>query len=355
MVSTVTARPNHYETLGLKPTATREEIERAFALEINRPRAFGGLARLGIAYETLRDPAKRRAYDDSLGLRPEPLPPTARPREVRFSGSAQFLLAGFAASGTTRADDRAPPPPLPDPPAAPLRPPEPVAEPRMAPVIAAANRAIPRPESEPQPERLREAEDGPVKWKRTAVVLGVPVLAVGLVGAWAGSVAGNDVAEAGPPERAVTIALPRAKPQPVIDDSAAPEWRVVETRPERRSRAVDARRIRRAPVRERRALSDQQLAELPPLNVGPKASELAGGATGPAVAEAPPVAAILPISNAAVARTLRRVGYACGRVVSAAAAEGGAPGVYKVTCASGHSYRAAPVRGRYRFSRWGGR
>ena len=29
----------------------------------------------------------------------------------------------------------------------------------------------------------------------------------------------------------------------------------------------------------------------------------------------------------------------------------GAPGAFKVTCTSGHSYRAAPVRGRYRFRR----
>jgi hypothetical protein len=31
----------------------------------------------------------------------------------------------------------------------------------------------------------------------------------------------------------------------------------------------------------------------------------------------------------------------------------GKAGVFKVTCTSGDSYRAAPVRGRYRFSRWG--
>src|SRR3954471_20616957 len=87
MVSAVKARPNHYEMLGLSPTATSDEIARAFAREIGmfRVRAMGGVAQVSIAYETLRDAAKRRAYDASLGLKPEPQP--APPAGPYFIGS----------------------------------------------------------------------------------------------------------------------------------------------------------------------------------------------------------------------------------------------------------------------------
>ena len=71
----------------------------------------------------------------------------------------------------------------------------------------------------------------------------------------------------------------------------------------------------------------------------------------------PPVAATttkIPLSNAVIARTIGRIGYACGQVASTSAVEGEA-GVFKVICTSRHSYRAAPVRGRYRFRRLGSR
>ena len=81
MVSTIGTRPNHYELLGLTPKATGSEIARSFAREMSmfRPHSFGGLAELSIAYETLRDPARRRAYDASIGLAPEPKPPADQP------------------------------------------------------------------------------------------------------------------------------------------------------------------------------------------------------------------------------------------------------------------------------------
>jgi hypothetical protein len=64
---------------------------------------------------------------------------------------------------------------------------------------------------------------------------------------------------------------------------------------------------------------------------------------------APAVAASLPLPNNVIARTIERIGYSCGDVVSATAVEGGA---YKVACSSGQSYQARPVRGRYHFRRW---
>ena len=59
----------------------------------------------------------------------------------------------------------------------------------------------------------------------------------------------------------------------------------------------------------------------------------------------------LPLPNAVIARTIERIGYSCGTIGSTVAVAGGAPGVFNVTCSSGHSYQATPVRGRYRFRR----
>lgn len=78
-------------------------------------------------------------------------------------------------------------------------------------------------------------------------------------------------------------------------------------------------------------------------------------ATGEQRAPEAPAATVtpakLPLPNAVIARTIGRIGYPCGQVASAATVEGDAPGVFTVTCTSGHSYRAAPVRGRYHFRR----
>ena len=71
-------------------------------------------------------------------------------------------------------------------------------------------------------------------------------------------------------------------------------------------------------------------------------------ATEPLAADAPqPVAASMPLSNATVARTIERIGYRCGSVSSTTAGE--SAGVYNVTCSSGQSFQAKPVRGRYHF------
>src|SRR5439155_19618607 len=112
--------------------------------------------------------------------------------------------------------------------------------------------------------------------------------------------------------------------------------------------AVAVARLERVPLAQPpRVLTDQQPQAAEP-------SEIKADENGGAGAQAAPIgaeAAHLPLANAVIARTIGRIGYACGQVAETVAIDGEAPGVFKVTCTSGQSYRAAPVGGRYRFKR----
>lgn len=385
MVSTIRSRPSHYETLGLKPTANGEEIARAFVKEFSRPHAFGGGAEVSVAFATLRDPIKRRAYDASLGLKPEPALSyslTAWAAGAPFIGSAPGgPLGRYYKDGSPTPAPRANPPGQPEPPA----------EPRMASFIAASLRDPAKPEArhEPPPAsklqppeplrrpqaeassrrdphiggdrvlrraedgRLSDAEDGSIEWKRTAIAAGVLVVAVAFLGAWAGLEAGNGP---GPPqpEHDVKIALPPAQPPPTAAaPSPAPVRGLEEVRPARpMHRAVAVAQAVRTVTTPRPAPTEGQQAEV----TQSAQSQPQQDAAEQAVAESSPVAPVaanLPLPNAVIARTIERIGYACGRVASTTAPEGGAPGVFRVTCTSGNSYQASPVRGRYHFRRVG--
>jgi hypothetical protein len=97
MVSSVTSPSNHYETLGVEPTADEDEIAEAFAAQLTlfklRPeKTVASLAQLSLAFETLRDPIKRGAYDTSLRLKPKAV--AAVPR-----GTAPFMATTPASRG----------------------------------------------------------------------------------------------------------------------------------------------------------------------------------------------------------------------------------------------------------------
>jgi hypothetical protein len=391
MVGTVRTRRTHYDVLGLKPAATGDEIARAFAREMGafRPHSIGGLTEVTLAHETLRDPAKRLAYDASLGLQPKPRPAQllawSGVGHASFGGSAfvarQQPVAPLAASPVAQPAAANPPP---EAPANPPAPPEPVAE--TTPFIAAALRELARPEplgdaartswpqaeppqAGPAPESptgakydlrpaldeqlvaAEDAEEGAVPWKRAAIAGGALVVAVVLVGAWAGWNSGDGV-ESKP---AVNIALPPSTTFTVADPAAAasaPAPIVEDAQPvQSKHRTLAQPRAAHPRPAPRLAELERQISELPQSeSAAPQAV-----ATEQAVAAAPAtaVAASMPLSSGVVARTIHRIGYPCGQVSSTVA--GGAPGVFTVTCTSGHSYQAAPVHGRYRFRRIGGR
>lgn len=335
MVATVRSRLNHYETLGVSPTADGDEIARAFARESSmfRPHAFGGLTEVCIAYETLRDPAKRRAYDASIGLKRDPSLPSFP------VGARQALTAKGAVRAVPDRDVAASVPPQPKP-AIPLG-------------AAVESQATAKPHIglgvSPRlslEEELR-AKVRPINWRRTGFALGGIVVTAcglgGLAGWWSASAIGETQ-----PENAVSVPLPPAES---VASTVSPQ--------------IDAVPVQTVPVpppaRAKPVATANVVAERTPPVAEPAAQEIVRPESSLAeqVAEeavaTPQVAAAMPLPNRVVARTIERIGYSCGNVTTSSPVEGEAPGVFKVTCSSGQSYQAKPVNGRYRFRRWGGR
>ena len=326
MDSLVKPRPNHYELLGLTPAATDAEIARAFAREISplTPHAFGDIALLSVAHETLRDHAKRRAYDESLGLnvRPKPVQPLQG-----WQYRTTVRLGSPAAVSERPAKTEAPAPQAKAP--APERPPAPKVVPRRDWIPP---RPIPI-------QHIRPVEDERAEWKRPAIVAGGIFGGVALLGVLAGLWAARDVQSKSPPD-ALEIETPA---QAAVGPPPAAETKAPEPKPA--VAAAPAIRTRQKAAQPQPVKPEEQRAEDVPDIPTEQVAVLTSQPDEPQ--------ASMPLSNATVARTIGRIGYSCGKVASTSAVEG-SPGVFKVTCTSGQSYRAAPVGGRYRFRKWGG-
>ena len=361
MVGTVSVQPTHYAVLGLNPGASTAEIAAAFERELRRPRRFGDLADISAAFETLRDPIRREAYDAALGLTQKWQPkPTSGAVRAAFLCPASgdplergaLALFPLAESAPQRQPDPAPQPVL--------------AEPAPTPVSGAATPRVDdwsptQPvvpltlvSAEPPPsvelediERTGELVNGSNAWRRPAVALGGLVAGVVLLGAWAGWEAGND----GEQQLRATVKMPLSTPEPQASSGAAT------AAPSSGSEAANGDRLQAPPP----AAPHVERPRTEPPGEVPEEDRLSAiedvlGATAPQAAvpqaEAPPApsSAAMPLSNRAIAGTLARIGYACGEVASTSTVEG-AGGVFKITCTSGQSYLATRVRGRYRFRR----
>jgi curved DNA-binding protein CbpA len=329
MDSLVKQRPNHYELLGLTPAATDDDIARAFAREISplTPHAFGDIALLSVAHETLRDPVKRRAYDDSLGLNRKP--PAPKPLQG-WQYSTTVSLAPPARP--------APPPPLKTEPRAEEEEQPPASQP-VAPASESRRDWIP---PRPIPLHIRPFEEDASEWKRPVIIGGGIFLGVAIMGVLAGLWAARDVQSKIPAEALQIEAPAEAHPAPVEPSSQAVEAAAqpLLTSPPPRTRPKPPR-AKPVQAQEQRA---EDVPEIPTEQVAALASQ---------ASEADDASAAMPLSNAVIARTIGRIGYSCGDVASTSAVDG-SPGVFKVTCTSGQTYRAAPVRGRYHFRRWAG-
>ena len=379
MDNKVGARPDHYATLEVAPSASSDEIVQAFSSQMRSARVRPDisvirLAQLSVAYETLRDPEKRRAYDDSLGLNAKPAiaPPIAgatllerlnrvadvkpnfelpaRPKVVT-QGDAESRVAAFIAASVRE----------------PVKRPEPQPPTHFSPPPASS----PPAESEARPRAPVTEEAPAIERRRPSIGRREATLGAGAAGfaivalALAVPQAANPdriAARAAQPQAALTIPLPA-----VAADQEVAVARPAATTPPAPPSSQAPHAVP-APTEGTAAptpLDDQLAAEPlsaqpaePPAVDSPSTQAAADTASVPAADAAPAdtaqvtaAKARLPLPGATIARTIQRIGYGCGSVISTSAVEG-ADGVFKVTCSSGDSYRAAPVGGRYHFRRW---
>jgi hypothetical protein len=369
MVSAVRSRPNHYELLGLAPTASAEEIRNAFAARMKSPRAMADAAQIGIAFATLGNPARRADYDRSLGMTEKPQPP-----RWNVSATQQQWTPFIARPPEPKAIAESQRQPLPGQPGSispigaalqELARPAPLAGP-APPAPAAPQIQMEAASSETADEvidyildfrradvSLHKPERATPYWRRAGLALGGFLLGAGVLGAVvgfsvkenegsSGSLAMAEPARAAPGQQpSVSIPLPAPRGAPAeLKAKLSPVADVVPTRPQ--------------PIRPRHPRAPSVAQGLDAQNQ--TAIVQADNGATPQVAEESQVAqatpASMPLSNGLVARTIEKIGYDCGQVAST---EPVRAGVFKVTCTSGQAYQASPVRGRYHFRRLGGR
>ena len=389
MVSAVKSRPSHYEVLELTPAASEDDIARAFARKMSVAgfHSVGEAAQILVAYETLRDADRRREYDRSLA-------PPPKPETRQWTAAVQPRWSPFIASPAVQALQAATADPRPSPEPhvtmAPDPDPEPepdpgakaAVDPRLA-SIAATVRELSRPAAEEQPlaprpaaqqqrkadeslepliqhilevgraekARLRDTGNSGFDWRRPALAAGGLLLGAGLFGTLVG-LSVKDTVEAAASSQPDEAAQRRAPPRqaeavparPPASPSAAMEAPVEHARVE-----VIASTPKHSASQPRpTSWAEQAAAQL-------KSGEVEAANEEATAEPVQSVAAAMPLPNGFVARTIERIGYSCGDVASTMRVDGEGRGVFKVTCTSGQSYRAAPVRGRYHFRRWSSR
>ena len=344
MLSTVTPKRNHYERLGLALDAGADEVAQAFATAMSplMPRSVTDLVEIALAFETLRDPAKRRTYDALIAPIPaEPEPPqnhTPADRETKL----MFPRDGWPITPSARIGS--------------------VELPAIHALPRAAQKAEPTPLMAPQPQpeaaRPREArsdyrsssEDGfnfvpqePVEWRRPASVVVALFVSVAVIGAGLGWYASRGIA---PAQAEDVLSAPMAGATAPVAEPPGPREDEAKAIPEHRPRpAAGPAQTRHTEPHPEPIVSEDKRAEDVP--------DIPSEQVATLTSQAEDALSVMPLPDAIVARTIRKIGYACGEVASTTAMDS-APGVFKVTCTSGESYKATPVRGRYRFRRWAG-
>lgn len=308
MGNSVMSRRNHYETLGLTPAASDDEIRQAFARKMSECRwdPTGASAQICIAYETLSNRFKRADYDRAHGLEPKPHSP------LSTMTVTQQHWAPFIASVATNAFGQAARDALATPHVTAQHDLDVLAAPESRVRIAASLRETTRPGTRgassnrrPRPqERQRpleslelqlfemppslladeaspgDCEDRQLDWKRPALAVGGFVLAAGLIGAFAGlSLKDDEGSTLIEPPAVLAAPAPRQKPAAAasLTQPLAAETDVKARRPVRPfnsgRRTASIRWRRHSPIWARHRAIEGRTAGNEPVDVQPNADQ----------------------------------------------------------------------------------
>jgi hypothetical protein len=152
---------------------------------------------------------------------------------------------------------------------------------------------------------------------------------------------------AAPAGESVTITLPEPTP-PVVDTGTA---NAADGNTQSNENVVtDAKP---APMAEAPAETPARKEVKPSPKPEPAEDAVTPAPVEKSKAPTPPAqSASLPLPNAVIVRTIEKIGYPCGSIVSSARIEGASGSSdYRINCSSGASYRASNRSGRYRFSK----
>jgi hypothetical protein len=206
-----------------------------------------------------------------------------------------------------------------------------------SPVVAAPARRQRPLQSYAEP-RFAHEEARQFGFSRTGLAIGAVVVGVVVLGAWAGTIAGND-AESAQAEQVAGKTLQKPKPaQTHVGSTDAVRGAVVVPK------AAPPKDIRWRRNDHRLQATRTSTSGLAQDDLGQSSANETDIAAAPEVS----AAANMPLPNKVIARTIDRIGYRCGDVASTNAVAG-QPGVYTVSCTSGRSFQATPIGGRYRF------
>jgi hypothetical protein len=199
-------------------------------------------------------------------------------------------------------------------------------------------------------EDLLGVEARPLDWKRAGIAVGTVTVVACVLGGFAGWWSSSAASDPLQPENAVSVSLPPVKPKLALTGprpAAQPVRTAASVAGSDRRKPDIAVQFKELPIA---STSQPAAVEEPPrpipddISLSDQAAEETPSASA--------VAAAMPLPKKVIARTIDRIGYACGAVSTTAPVEGEASGIFKVTCTSGQSFQASPVNGRYRFRRW---
>lgn len=149
----------------------------------------------------------------------------------------------------------------------------------------------------------------------------------------------------------VTVELPPPTPFKAPGEAISPEANMMSNEAAANSTDEAPAKVEEVAAKADAPAVSKKADDPPPLTETPPKPKAEDG-----VSDVRLLPARVPLSDAAIARTIERIGFPCGAVVSSNRVENsGGDAVYKITCSSGASYQGTNKGGRFFFREWTGK